>query len=101
MSIQNLLVYIGYAFVGLVFIYFYCYLIAAPRVLKGPDRKKLSESYLQFGNILLCEHELKELAAEGNESAQLLMRVINAIKWLFLLLTILLIILIGKLVMSL
>ena len=100
MSIKNILIYTGYALVGLGFIYFYCYLVAAPRVLKKAGRKKLSESYLQFGTILLCEHELNELVIEGNESARLLIRVIAITKWLLLFLAVFLIVLVGALVMS-
>ena len=98
--IKNFLVYTGFGLVVVFFLYGYCYLVATPRVLKRAGRKQLSESYLQFGNLLLGEHELGKLVAEGDESAKLLMRVINITKRLFLILTLLLVVQTGILLRS-
>ena len=73
MSVFVISVVVGYGF---------CYFVVGPMILNRNGVRRVSESFLWFGNLLQVENELKELSASGKDkTASATLRVISISKF--------------------
>ncbi len=69
------------SFLSVIIGYPICLWLIGPRILEANGIRRKRESMLYFGNIVLIEHDLKQLASRPVGSAIRLLRIVNVCKW--------------------